>query len=476
MLYWAAVCDPVGRTPSRPEFRLWRYSLNSSDTQCVFDFIGGVHPPHFKRYTEANAIEIMPLPTTVVIPLQQHIGAPCKPVVKPKDTVKRGQVIGEPGGFVSAPVHASISGTVTKVEPRPHVMGGEVMSVVIESDGKDEAVESTRVDNFAALTPDEIRTIIKNAGIVGMGGAAFPTHVKLTPPPGETCEVVILNGAECEPYLTADHRVMLEHASEVVRGLKVLLHVLGAKRGVIGVEDNKMDAVELLSAKLRDIPELSVLPLKVKYPQGAELQLIKAVLDREVPPGKLPIHVGVVVQNIGTAVAIVDALERGKSLYERVVTVTGNAVAEPKNVLVRVGTSFREVIDFCGGFSPPPGKVVSGGPMMGIAVKNLDVPVVKATSGILCLSESAVDKGEYGDCIKCARCVDACPMFLVPSTLGNSVEFLQYERAEQLHVMDCKECGCCTFVCPAKRPLVHWFKFAKAKLVVAKKKQQQKKG
>ena len=446
--------------------------MSHPNNQRVFDFIGGVHPPHYKSSTEANPIEEMPPPKTVVIPLQQHIGAPCKALVKVKDKVLKGQMIGEPGGFVSAPIHASISGTVTKVEPRPNAQGGEVMSVVIESDGNDEAIESTKVDNFSALSPDEIRTIIKDAGIVGMGGAAFPTHVKLTPPPGEKCDTVILNGAECEPYLTADHRVMLERPADVVRGLQVLLHVLGAKRGIIGVEDNKEDAIELMDAKVRDIPEISVVPLKVKYPQGAELQLIKALLDKEVPPGKLPIHVGVVVLNVGTSVAIVEALEQGKSLYERVVTVTGNSIVEPKNVLARVGTSFKEIIEFCGGFSPPPGKVISGGPMMGTAVKNLEVPVVKATSGILCLSETSVDKGLYGDCIKCSRCVDACPMLIVPSTLGNCVEFLQYERAEQLHVMDCKECGCCTFVCPAKRPLVHWFKFAKAKIVVAKKKKK----
>ena len=446
--------------------------MSHPNNQRVFDFIGGVHPPHYKSSTEANPIEEMPPPKMVVIPLQQHIGAPCKPLVKVKDKVLKGQMIGEPGGFVSAPIHASISGTVKKVEPRPHAQGGEVMSVVIESDGNDEAVENPKVDNFSALSPDEIRTIIRDAGIVGMGGAAFPTHVKLTPPPGEKCDTVILNGAECEPYLTADHRVMLERPGDVVRGLKVLLHVLGAKRGIIGVEDNKEDAIELMAAKVRDVPEITVVPLKVKYPQGAELQLIKALLDSEVPPGKLPIHVGVVVQNVGTAVAIVEALEQGKALYERVVTVTGNAIVEPKNVLARVGTSFKEIIEFCGGFSPPPGKVISGGPMMGTAVKNLDVPVVKATSGILCISETSIDKGLYGDCIKCSRCVDACPMLLVPSTLGNSVEFLQYERSEDLHVMDCKECGCCTFVCPAKRPLVHWFKFAKAKIVVAKKKKK----
>ncbi len=446
--------------------------MSHPNNQRTFDFIGGVHPPHYKSSTEANPIEVMPPPKMVVIPLQQHIGAPCKPLVKAKDKVLKGQVIGEPGGFVSAPIHASISGTVKKVELRPNAMGGEVMSVVIESDGNDELIESAKVDNFSALSPDEIRTIIKDAGIVGMGGAAFPTHVKLTPPPGEKCDTVILNGAECEPYLTSDHRVMLERPADVVRGLKVLLHVLGAKRGIIGVEDNKEDAIELLAAKVRDVPEISVVPLKVKYPQGAELQLIKALIDKEVPPGKLPIHVGVVVQNVGTAVAIIEALEEGKALYERVVTVTGNAIVEPKNVLARVGTSYKEIIEFCGGFSPPPGKVISGGPMMGIAVKNLEVPVVKATSGILCLSETSVDKGQYGDCIKCSRCVDACPMLLVPSTLGNSVEFLQYERSEELHVMDCKECGCCTFVCPAKRPLVHWFKFAKAKIVVAKKKKK----
>jgi len=419
----------------------------------TYPFAGGVHPPELKSLTEAAPIVSMSPPKTVVIPLQQHIGAPCKPCVKVKDRVKRGQVIGEPSGFVSAPVHASISGVVKKIEPYPHVLGGEVPSILIESDDLDEADDTTGRDDFSRLSADELRDIIKDAGLVGMGGAAFPTHVKVTPPPGERCEVVIVNGAECEPYLTADHRIMLER---------------------IAIEDNKADAIELLMSKVRGEDVLSVVPMHVKYPQGAELQLIKAVLDQEVPSGKLPIHIGVVVQNAGTVVAINDAVEMGKPLYERVVTVTGKAIAEPKNVLVRVGTSFRDVIEFCGGFCVTPGKVVSGGPMMGLAVKDLSVSVLKATSGILCLPETEVDLGAYDTCIRCARCVDACPMFLVPNSLGNAVEFLDYERAEAWNVMDCKECGCCTFVCPAKRPLVHWFKFAKAKILAARKMQQQK--
>jgi electron transport complex protein RnfC len=446
--------------------------LTLSGSNSVFDFAGGVHPPHSKETTEASPIEVMSPPSTVVIPLQQHIGAPCKVVVKVKDEVKRGQVVGEAGGFVSAPVHASISGVVTKVELRPHPAGGEVMSVVIESDGKDEAIEMKGVKDYRTLSPEKLREIIMKAGIVGMGGAAFPTHVKLTPPPGEKCEVVILNGAECEPYLTSDHREMLEHGEDVVLGLEILINILGANRGIIGIEDNKVDAIEHLRKIVADKPQIEVLSLKVKYPQGAELQLIKAALNREVAPGKLPIHEGVVVQNVGTAVAVVDAVLRGKPLYERIVTVTGNSVAEPKNLMVRVGTSFKDVLAHCGGFYPPPGKVISGGPMMGTAIKDLEVPVVKATSGILCLSESSIDMGAYSNCIKCARCVDACPMFIVPSVLGNSIEFLDYEKAEKLHVMDCKECGCCTFVCPAKRPLVHWFKFAKAKIVAARRKKK----
>lgn len=443
--------------------------MSTAENTRVVPFVGGVHPPHFKKQTEASPVEVMPPPTTVVIPLRQHIGAPCEPCVKLKDRVLRGQKVGEAAGFVSAPVHASVAGIVKKIEPCPNALGGDVLSIVIESDGTDEGVEGARRDDYTRCKPEELVALIREAGIVGMGGAAFPTSVKLSPPPGTTCEAVILNGAECEPYLTSDHRIMVERAGDVVKGLKILLHILGAKRGIIGVEDNKPDAIELLQARVRDEVDIAVVPLKVKYPQGAELQLIKAVTDREVPPGKLPIHVGVVVQNVGTAVAVVDAFERSKPLYERVVTVTGNAVADPRNLLVRVGTSFREVIDHCGGFCMPPGKVISGGPMMGVAVKDLAVPVVKATSGILCLSESSVDQGLYGACINCARCVDACPQTLVPSTLGNAVEAQKYDRAEALSVMDCKECGCCAYVCPAKRPLVHWFKFAKAKLLAARK-------
>ena len=446
--------------------------MSLSGSTIVYEFEGGVHPPHSKEATEASPIEIMPPPSTVVIPLQQHIGASCRVAVKVKDEVKRGQVVGEMGGFVSAPVHSSISGVVKKIEPRPHSSGGEVMSVVIESDGKDEALEFKGVDNYESLSSEKLREIIMHAGIVGMGGAAFPTHVKLTPPEGEKCDVVVLNGAECEPYLTSDHRVMLEYGDDVILGLQMLMKILGAQKGIIGVEDNKADAIQVLTKAAGSSSAITVLPLKVKYPQGAELQLIKAALNREIPPGKLPIHEGVVVQNVGTAVAVVDAVLRGKPLYERVVTVTGNSIAEPKNLMIRVGTSFKDVLEYCGGFYPPPGKIISGGPMMGTAVKDLEVSVVKATSGILCISESSVDMGPYSSCIKCARCVDACPMFIVPSTLGNSIEFMDYEKAEKLHVMDCKECGCCTFVCPAKRPLVHWFKFAKAKLVAARKKKK----
>ena len=446
--------------------------MSLSGSLNVYEFEGGVHPPHSKKSTEASSIEVMPPPKTVVIPLQQHIGAPCKVCVKVKDEVKRGQVIGTAGGFVSAPVHSSISGKVKKVELRPHIAGGEVMAVVIESDGKDEAVDFNGVKDYKSLSPQKLREIVMKAGIVGMGGAAFPTHVKITPPPGEKCDVVILNGAECEPYLTSDHRVMVEHGDDIIAGLEILMQVLEAEKGIIGIEDNKPDAIKVLSELVEDKPSITVLPLKVKYPQGAELQLIKAALNREVGPGKLPIHEGVVVQNVGTAAAIFDAVKNGKPLYERVVTITGNSIAEPKNLLIRVGTSFKDVLEYCGGFYPPPGKIISGGPMMGTAIKNLEVSVIKATSGILCLSESFVDSDPYSNCIKCARCVDACPMFIVPSILGNTIEFMNYEKAEALHVMDCKECGCCTFVCPAKRPLVHWFKFAKAKIVAAKRKKK----
>lgn len=448
--------------------------MSAGERYMVYPFAGGVHPPEHKDLTASATIAVMPPPATVVIPLQQHIGAPCKATVKVGDRVRRGQPLGEPGGFVSAPVHASISGTVKAIEPRPHPLGGEVPAVVIESDGEDAEVggDAGRRVDYTSLKPDQIRELVRAAGIVGMGGAAFPTHVKLTPPEGATVEQVVLNGAECEPYLTSDHRVMLERSGDVVEGLRILMYVLGAKRGVIAVEDNKADAIELLSSRVKDDVAVKVLPLHVKYPQGAELQLIKAVTDREVAPGKLPVSEGIVVQNVGTAVAVVEAVVRGRPLYERVVTVTGEAVARPRNVLVRVGTSFREVIDFCGGFGVPPGKVLAGGPMMGMAVKDLSVPVVKSTSGILCLPAGQVDETAYGACIKCKRCVDACPMGIVAALAGTAVEADAMGLAEQWRVMDCKECGCCGYVCPARRPLVHWFKYAKARITAARRSQK----
>lgn len=441
----------------------------------VYAFAGGVHPPHAKASSEALPIETAPAPETVVIPLSQHIGAPCKPIVKVNDKVKVGQCIAEAGGFVSAPIHASVSGKVKKIEPRPHPSGGLVDAIVIENDGEDSPADFKVPDEYFRLEAKDVIQLIADAGIVGLGGACFPTHVKLSLPKGTNCKYLILNGAECEPYLTADHRIMLESPDEIFYAIKALGHILSPDHTYIGVEDNKMDAIELLTTKARSATKVSVSPLKVKYPQGAELQLIKACVDREVPRGKLPIHAECLVQNVGTMVAITHALREGRPLYERVVTVTGNAVAQPKNLLVRVGTPFEKVIEACGGFCLDPGKVIAGGPMMGIAQKSLEVPVVKGTSGILCLSRDRVDVGAYSPCIRCARCVDGCPQGIVPTTAAMYAEAQMAEEAENFAVLDCKECGCCSFICPSKRPLVQWMKLGKNLVWALRKKREDEK-
>ncbi len=448
-----------------------------------YGFVGGVHPPHFKRFTEHKAIEPMfekgetdgPVPKEVVIPLQQHIGAPCKPVVKPKERVKKGQLIGEATGFVSAPIHSSVAGTVKKIESRQHPMGCEVQCVIIENDGSDEEVLLEPIRDYMDASPETLRQRVLEAGIVGMGGATFPTHVKLSPPEGTSCDTVLLNGAECEPYLTSDHRLMVEEAERIAEGLRILMHILGARQGIIGIEDNKPDAIEKMAEAVEKDADIRVVPLPVKYPQGGELSLIKACLDREVPRGKLPIHVGVVVQNVATAAAVRDAIVEGRSLYERVVTVTGGAVANPRNLLVRIGTPVEEVIEYCGGLCQPTAKVIAGGPMMGMALKNLQAPVVKGTSGIIAMPDYMVETLPWSECIKCAKCVDVCPMFLLPSLMGNAVEHGAFETAEELNVTDCKECGCCAYVCPARRPLVHWFKQAKAHISARRRKELRRK-
>jgi len=434
-------------------------------------FSGGVHPRYNKDRSSARAIAELPAPAELAIPLSQHIGAPAKACVAKGDEVLMGQPVGEPAGFVSVPVHSPVSGKVTAVEPRPGATGQPVMSVIVANDGEDRpaALEGLG-DGWKTADAAAIREQIKRAGLVGMGGAAFPTHVKLSPPPDKPIDALILNGAECEPFLTADHRVMLERPADVLTGLQIAARVLGATRLFVGVERNKPDALDSIS-RACDGTGVEVVALQVKYPQGAEKQLIDACLKRQVPSGGLPMDVGVVVHNVGTATAIADAVVEGRPLIRRVVTVTGAMVAEPANLMVRVGTPVSEAIAHCQGDLQGAGKLILGGPMMGFAQHSDQVPVTKGTSGILLLAPDEVDARPPGPCIRCGRCVGACPMRLVPTDIANLSSRGLFEDAEKADALDCIECGSCSFDCPARLPLVQRIRLAKAAIIAARRKQ-----
>jgi len=436
-------------------------------------FRGGVHPDDRKRYTAGRPIETAPLPQKVIIPTRQHIGAPCQPTVNVGDSVKKGQIIAEAQAFVSSPVHASISGKVTEIAEYPNAVFGTCQSIVIESDGKDEWADGLPLTrDWKSLDVNEIKEIIRTAGIVGQGGATFPTHVKLSPPAEKKIDSFILNGAECEPYLTADHRVMLEQPERIIVGMQIAMKVLGVSRGYIGIEENKPDAIEKMKKACAG-QNIEVVALQTKYPQGAEKTLIAVILGREVPSGGLPMDVGTVVQNVGTMVSVADAVEKGIPFIERVATVTGSVVATPKNLLLRIGSTFADAIKLCDGFNGKPVKVILGGPMMGMAQKTLDVPVIKGTSGILALGAADVNEGVERACIRCGKCVDTCPMGLVPNMLSILGERGSFEEAAQEYsAFDCVECGSCVYVCPAKRNIVQYIKLIKAQnaaLAAAKK-------
>jgi electron transport complex protein RnfC len=407
----------------------------------------------------------------LVFPMSQHIGAPCDPIVKKGDRVLVGQKIGEAKGFVSAPIYSSVSGTVKEVSPVLHPNGTKVMSVVVENDNLYEEI-STMIprENYETLSKEELLKIIQEAGIVGMGGACFPTHVKLAPPPDKKIDHIIVNAAECEPYLTCDHRLMLENTKEIVEGLKIILQMFPGVKGYIGIENNKMNAVQAMKDAVKGISNMDVVVLKTKYPQGAEKQLIYAVTGREVPSGKLPADAGCIVQNVGTVFEVYNAVVKGRPLMERIVTVTGEAVKEPKNLRVKFGTSFRELIDACGGFKEDPVKIISGGPLMGTAVSTLDLYAMKGTSGILCLTRKQAVLPEQSSCIRCGRCIDACPMNLIPTTLDSLVNRRQYDDFASNNGMDCIECGCCTVVCPAKRHLTQSCREGKRSVMANRKK------
>ncbi len=430
----------------------------------LLTFKGGIHPKEEKFYTEDKVIREMPRPTKVVIPLRQHIGAPCELKVAKGDNVKTGQVIGNSPAYICANVHASISGKVVDIASMPHPILGHCLSVIIESAMEDKWVEVEHYRDWEHLTNEKLRMIIKEAGIVGLGGAAFPTHVKLSPPEDKPIDTVIVNGAECEPYLTSDQRIMIERAKDIIQGLRIIMKILSAKKAFIAGEINKPSALSLMAKASKGEKDIEVVPLKTKYPQGSEKQLIKAVLNREVPSGRLPLDVGVVVQNVGTALAIMEAVVLGKPLIDRTVTVTGLAVKEPQNFRVRIGTLFQDVIDACGGFDKEPGKIIMGGPMMGIAQKSTDVPVIKGTSGILVLPKKEVNLSHPRDCIRCGRCIEVCPMRLMPNMLGILVERAKFDEAKRYHLLDCIECGSCGYVCPSNRSLVHFIKLGKFKI------------
>lgn len=425
-------------------------------------FVGGVHPKEEKYLTENLGIEDALLPKQAVIPLHQHTGAPCLPLVKKDDFVKVGQKIGDSDKFISAPVHASISGKVAAVEPRLNFMGQMVNSVVIDSDGKQDQADSIKpYPVIEKISIQEILKAIKDCGIVGMGGAAFPTHVKLSPPEGKKIDSLIINGVECEPYLTCDYRLMLDDVFNLAYGIDICKKVLGVGRAYIGIEDNKPVAIQYLKKKLNKV---EVVSLKTKYPQGGEKQLIKAILKREVPSGGLPMDVGAVVVNVSTAAQIAKSLKTGMPLVERVITVTGKHLKRPANLKVKIGTSYRDLIDQCGGVEGEIRKVVSGGPMMGIAVPSLDVPVQKGTSGIVVFTEEEINEYTNEVCVRCGKCTEACPVYLNPSLLADYAEKGDWAMCKKLNAMDCIECGACSYACGSRRDIVQLIKLAKAEI------------
>ena len=427
---------------------------------------GGVHPPESKKLSEHLAIETLPLPEEVDILLQQHFGAPCKAVVDKKAKVTEGDVIGEVAGGLGAAVHASVTGTVKGIGASTNPVSITSASVTVQTD-REAPAKRYAPEDWRSLPTDELKKRVKAAGIVGIGGAGFPTHVKLSPPPEAKVDRLIINGVECEPYLTTDHRLMLEHPAEIIEGAKIILAMLGIKECHIGVEANKMDAVEALRKaaedKASDGFKVTVDALKVKYPQGSEKQLIESVTKRRVPGFGLPFDVGVIVQNVGTTKAIYEAVALNRPLYEKVITITGKGIARPANLQVRIGTRLSDIVFYLGGTKPDLTRIVMGGPMMGFPVSTLDVPVTKTTSGVLFLTEEEIDSRAHSQCIRCGWCLDACPMGLQPNEIGVYVEAGRGQDTAKFGLFECFECGCCAFVCPAKRPLVQFIRLAKLK-------------
>jgi len=433
----------------------------------IFKFQGGTHPPDYKYFAKDIAIVTLPLPEKVTVPLAQHLGVPADVIVKKGDTVKTGQVIGTARGFISATVHAPLSGTVSLVGPVPHPVLGTVQGVEITSDGNDEWVEE--IKSAGEISKEIILKAVLDAGIVGMGGATFPSHVKLQPPPDKPISLLILNAAECEPFLTCDYRLMLEDSEKIIRGAELLMTALGINKCVIGIEKNKPDAISKIEQLTNNRDDIEVAALRTWYPQGGEKQLIYAITGKEVPSGGLPMDVGCVVHNVGTAAAVAEAVDDGKPLVERILTVSGDAVERPGNFKVRIGTLISEVLAAAGFDEEKCAKIVLGGPMTGFSQANANVSVMKGTSGILALTKKWVDEKPESPCIRCGRCVADCPMGLEPTMLETLAMSREVNGLIESHAMDCIECGSCSYVCPANRSLFHAIKYGKGQIMALRK-------
>lgn len=435
-------------------------------------FKNGVHPPDRKEFAAEAAIEVLPTPKEVVLPVQQHVGAPCENLTKNRQEVTCGEIVGKAEAFVSAPIHATVNGKTAMPKSVTLPNGRHMLGIVIKAEGEQLEGDALYQDVFGGdwpttgleqYKPDQIVDAVKNAGIVGQGGAAFPTFIKMLRNDEKPIDTLLLNGCECEPYLTADYRMMVEAPAPIITGALLAARACGAKNVVIAVEDNKPLAIETLK-KAAAGTDVKIAELHTKYPQGGEKQTVKAALDRDIPTGGLPLDVGVVVINVGTAAAVARAVTRGKALTHRVITVSGAGINTPKNILAPVGVTYQELIDFAGGLKPNAARIVAGGPMMGFAFGNLDAPVTKGTSGITILTEEDVAKSDETNCVRCGRCVDVCPMDLVPTRLALASRGEQWDLAKKYYIMSCMECGCCAFVCPASIPLVQLIRKGKAQL------------
>ena len=434
-------------------------------------FKGGIHPYEGKELSENKPVQVLQPKGEMVFPLSQHIGAPAKPLVAAGDQVLVGQKIGEPGGFISACVISSVSGTVKTIEPRMVANGSMVPSVIIENDGKYQTVEGYGKERDPkTLSKEEIRNLVKEAGVVGLGGAGFPTHVKLTPKDESKIDTIIVNGAECEPYLTSDYRMMLEEPESIIKGLNIILQLFDNAKGVIGIESNKPEAIKLMTELVKDEPRITVCPLQTKYPQGGERTLIYAVTGRKINSTMLPADAGCMVDNVDTVISIYNAVAKGIPLIRRIITVTGDAIANPQNYNVRTGTSYTELIEASGGFKTEPEKVISGGPMMGQALFNFNIPVTKTSSALTCLTKDEAAVNAPSACIRCGRCVKVCPGNIVPQMIMDAAERSDLERFVKLNGMECCECGCCAYICPARRPLTQAFKEMRKEVAASRKK------